>query len=100
MIGVIGEEAYPTTDITRNVTSNLIGVGGDYLLYTGHNYELFMEHYLGASLNILPSEAMGEMYYQDVYVKMSPFPAKDSIQIIDGVMYVKTENIDKGLLEE
>ena len=100
MVGVVGDEAYPVTDITQDVTSNLIGTGGDYLLYTGENYKLFMEHYLGATLNILPAEAMGEMYYEEAYIKMNPFPAKDSIQIIDGVMYVKTENIDKGLLEE
>lgn len=100
MVGVVGDEAYPVTDITGDVTSNLIGTGGDYLIYTGQNYKLFMEHYLGATLNILPAEAMGEMYYNDVYVQMHSFPAGDSIQIIDGVMYIKTENMDKGLLEE
>ena len=100
MVGVVGDEAYPVTDVTQEVTSNLIGTSGDYLLYTGQNYKLFMEHYLGATLNILPADAMGAMYYEDVYIKMNSFPAKDSIQIIDGVMYVKTENIDKGLLEE
>lgn len=100
MIGVVGDEAYPVTDVTGEVTSNLIGTGGDYLLYTGQNYKLFIEHYLGASLNILPAEAMEEMYYSDVYVQMNSFPAQDSIQIIDGVMYIKTENIDKGLAEE
>lgn len=99
MIGVVGDEAYPVTDISGKVTSNLIGTGGDYLLYTGQNYELFMEHYLGAALNILPPEAMGEMYYNEVYVQMNTFPAKDSIQIIDGIMYIKTENVDRGLLE-
>lgn len=100
MVGVVGDEAYPVTDVTQAVTSNLIGTSGDYLLYTGQNYKLFMEHYLGATLNILPTDVMGEMYYEDVYIKMNTFPAKDSIQIIDGVMYVKTENIDKSLLEE
>lgn len=100
MIGVVGEDAYPITDITGDVTSNLIGTGGDYLLYTGQNYELFMKHYLGATLNILPADAMGEMYYDERYVEMHTFPAKDSIKIMDGVMYIKTENIDRLLLEE
>ncbi len=100
MIGVVGDEAYPVTDISQKVTSNLIGTNGDYLIYTGQNYELFMEHYLGASLNILPPEAMEEMYYDEAYITMHPFPAEDSIQIIAGVMYVKTENMDKGLMEE
>ncbi len=100
MVGVVGDEAYPVTDITEDVTSNLIGTGGDYLIYTGQNYKLFMEHYLGASLNILPADAMGDMYYNDAYVQMHSFPAQDSIQIIDGVMYIKTENMDKGLMEE
>lgn len=100
MVGVVGDEAYPVTDITEDVTANLIGIGGDYLIYTGQNYKLFIEHYLGASLNILPPDAMGDMYYNDVYVQMHSFPAQDSIQIIDGVMYIKTENIDRGLMEE
>lgn len=98
MVGVVGDEAYPVTDITQDVTSNLIGMNGDYLLYTGQNYKLFMEHYLSASLNILPPEAMADMYYDETYVQMNSFPAPDSIQIIDGIMYIKTENMDRGLL--
>ncbi len=98
MVGVVGDEPYPVTDITQDVTSNLIGMTGDYLLYTGENYRLFMEHYLGATLNILPAEAMAHMYYEEAYVQMNSFPAADSIQIIDGIMYVKTENMDKGLI--
>jgi hypothetical protein len=70
MIGVVGEESYPPTDITGPVTSNLIGMNGEYLLYTGNNFELFIKHYLGASLNILPSESMEEMYYSPEYSEM------------------------------
>ncbi len=94
MIGVVGDESYPVTDITKEVTSNLIGMNGDVLLYTGNNYELFMKHYLGATLNILPPEAMAEMYYSDAYREMKSFPHKDSIRIIDGILYIKTENIE------
>ena len=92
MIGVVGEESYPETDISGAVTANLIGMNEDGLLYTGNNYELFMKHYLGATLNILPPEAMAEMYYSPEYREMDSFPAEDSIRIIDGVMYIKTEN--------
>jgi len=92
MIGVVGDESFPVTDITSEVTSGLIGIGGDSLLYTGNNYELFMQHYLGATLNILPPDSMEEMYYSDVYREMESFPAADSIRIIDGIMYIKTEN--------
>ncbi len=92
MIGVVGNESYPATDITGPVTSNLIGMNGEYLLYTGNNYELFIQHYLGASLNILPPESMAEMYYSPEYREMESFPAKDSIRIINGIMYIKTEN--------
>ena len=92
MIGVVGEESYPPTDITGQVTSNLIGMNGEYLLYTGNNFELFIKHYLGASLNILPPESMEEMYYSPEYREMGSFPAEDSIRIINGIMYIKTEN--------
>ena len=92
MIGVVGEESYPGTDISQKATSGLLGMNGDILLYTGNNYELFIKHYLGASLNILPPESMAEMYYSPEYREMDSFPAADSIRIIDGVMYIKTEN--------
>ena len=92
MIGVVGEESYPVTDISQKVTSGLLGVNGDVLLYTGNNYELFMKHYLGATLNILPPESMAEMYYSQEYREMESFPGEDSIRIIDGIMYIKTEN--------
>lgn len=95
MIGVVGTDAYPLTDVTQPVTANMIGMSGDWLLYTGNNYRLFMEHYLGASLNILPAEAMAEMYYDERYKALDSFPGENSIAIIDGVLYVKTENIDR-----
>ena len=92
MIGVVGDEPYPVTDITGKATSGLIGIGGDSLLYTGNNYELFIRHYLGATLNILPPDSMEEMYYSKEYREMESFPAADSVRIIDGIMYIKTEN--------
>ena len=92
MVGVIGDESYPMTDITEKATSTLIGINGDALLYRGDNYELFMKHYLGATLNILPAESMETMYYNEAYRQMGSFPAADSIRIIDGILYIKTEN--------
>lgn len=95
MVGVVGEDPYPVTDITWPVTGNMIGLNGDILLYRGDNYREFIRHYLGATLNILPPESMGEMYYAQEYVEMDSFPGKDSIRIIDGIMYIKTENRDR-----
>ena len=95
MVGVVGEEQYPATDITLPVTSGMIGMSGDSLLYTGENYRKFMRYYLGATLNILPADAMQEMYYDEAYVKMDSFPGENSIKIMDGVMYIKTENVSR-----
>ncbi len=92
MIGVVGEEQFPATDLTGHVTSNMIGMNGDGLLYTGDNYQAFMKHYLGATLNILPAEAMSEIYYSEEYIAMDSFPGENSVRMIDGVIYVKTEN--------
>lgn len=92
MIGVVGDEPYPATDLTDEVTAGMIGIGGDSLLYTGANYQAFIQNYLGATLNILPPEAMAEMYYSEPYREMESFPGADSIRIIDGIMYIKTEN--------
>ena len=95
MIGVVGEDEFPRTDITLDVTSGMIGLNGDSLLYTGENYRLFMKHYLGATLNILPADAMQEMYYDEEYIEMDSFPGENSIRIIDGILYVKTENANR-----
>ncbi len=95
MVGVVGDDPYPVTDITLDVTGGMIGLSGDFLLYTGENYRKFMQHYLGATLNILSVEDMQEMYYDERYVEMDSFPGENSVQIIDGVMYIKTENADR-----
>lgn len=92
MVGVVGDDPFPLTDITLPVTSNMIGLSGDNLLYTGENYRKFIQYYLGATLNILSPEAMEEMYYDQEYIEMDSFPGENSIKIIDGVMYIKTEN--------
>ncbi len=92
MIGVVGDQSYPETDLTGEVTAGMLGIGGDSLLYTGANYQAFIQNYLGATLNILPPEAMEEMYYREEYREMESFPGADSIRIIDGIMYIKTEN--------
>ncbi len=92
MIGVVGDVEFPVTDITLPVTSGMIGLNGDILLYTGDNYEKFIRNYLGATLNILPAEAMADMYDSEEYLAMDSFPGENSIRIIDGIMYIKTEN--------
>lgn len=94
MVGVVGDDEFPVTDITGKVTASMIGITGDSLLYTGENYRIFMKNYLGATLNILPPEAMSGIYSSEEYRAMDSFPGDGSIRIIDGVMYVKTENVD------
>ena len=95
MVGRVSDVQYPDTDISLQVTSNMIGLNGDSLLYTGDNYREFIRHYLGATLNILPAEAMAEVYYSEEYEAMDSFPGADSIRIMDGVMYIKTENLGR-----
>lgn len=96
MIGVVGDEEFPPTDLTLPVTSGMIGLNGDVLLYTGENYRKFIQNYLGATLNILPAEAMAEMYYDEAYVALDSFPGENSTRIIDGILYIKTENETGG----
>ncbi len=95
MVGVVGYNPYPVTDITMDVTSNMIGLNGDTLLYTGENYEVFMKNYLGATLNIMTPEEMGDIYFSQEYIEMESFPAPSSVKIVDGIMYIKTENVGR-----
>lgn len=96
MVGVVGDYEYPVTDITGDVTDEMIGISGDILVYTGKNYKEFMQYYLGATLNILEPEAMAEMYYSEEYMAMDSFPGPASTKVIDGILYVKTENTDRN----
>lgn len=92
LVGVVGEDAFPKTEITEKETANMIGISGDWLLYTGENYEAFMKHYLGATLNIVDVETMGEIYYTQEYTEMDGFPGANATKVVNGILYVKTEN--------
>ena len=67
-------------------------MSGDYLLYTSENYEAFIKNYLGATLNLVEVETMGQIYYTEDYVAMDSFPGPNSTKVVDGILYVKTEN--------
>ena len=95
MVGVVGYNPFPVTDITLPVTSNMIGLNGDTLLYTGENYEVFIRNYLGASLNMMTPEEMEDIYFSQEYIEMESFPAASSVKVVDGIMYVKTENVGR-----
>ncbi len=95
IIGVVGDEQYPLTDITGKVTDNIIGMNGDSLLYTGANYQAFMKHYLGATMNFLKQEQVTDIYYSEEYIALDSFPGPNSTKVVDGILYVKTENVTR-----
>lgn len=95
LLGVVGSDEFPLTDITGDVTSGMIGISGDSLLYTGANYRAFMQNYLGATLNILSQEEMTPIYYSEEYIEMDSFPGPNATKVVDGILYVRTENIGR-----
>ena len=92
IVGVVGDEEFPVTDITQEVTGGMIGLSGDSLLYTVDNYETFMKNYLGATLNFLDVDTVADIYYSEEYISMDSFPGENSVKMVDGIIYVKTEN--------
>lgn len=92
MVGVVGNDSYPETDITSEVTDDLLGIGGDYLIYKSENYDLFFKHYLGITFNMVSSDEVVNFYNEDFYAEMPSFPGEGSVILHDGVIYVKTEN--------
>ncbi len=92
MIGVVSDKEYPLTDVTGDVTSKLLGITGDTLLYTSENYKAFFANYLGISMNLEPMENMTEIYNSKEYWEMDSFPAPNSMKVVDGILYIKTEN--------
>ena len=91
MIGVVDESKYPVTDITGDVTSHISGSTGDILIYKGEQYAAFMQHYLNVTINPVVGDQIVEIYNSPEYREMDSFPAENSIRIVDGVMYIKTE---------
>lgn len=91
MIGVLDESKYPTTDITGDVTSRITGATGDMVVYKGEQYQAFMSHYLGITFTALTDDDIIRIYNSKEYKEMDSFPASNSIRIVDGVMYIKTE---------
>lgn len=91
MIGVIDEEMYPNTDITTEVTGSMIGVNGSMFLYTGEQYKAFFFHYLSIPLNIISAEEILRIYETEAYRELETFPSLNSMKVVDGILYIKTE---------
>lgn len=91
MIGVQNQENLPEADITGAVTSNMIGMTGDYLIYTDTNYQAFMKHYLGVTIELVSDEEMERIYTTPEYQELNSFPEEGSMRVVDGILYIKTE---------
>ena len=91
LVGEISEKSYPPTELTYNITSKIRGTDGSFLFYRGEQYEEFIKNYLGATLNILEGDYVVDMYYSEEYSTMSSFPDKNSIKIVNGIMFIKLE---------
>ncbi|MBR3574808.1 MAG: glucosyltransferase domain-containing protein [Lachnospiraceae bacterium] len=92
IMGVIGDDEFPPSEITAPVTEEMIGLNGDYLIYTSGNYEAFIRYYMGATLNFVSEEEEARIYYSDEYIEMESFPGDTSVRMIDGIICVKTED--------
>lgn len=93
IMGMVGDENFPSTDVTTDVTGNMIGLCGDFLCYNGSNYQDFFKHYLGITIEIADQGTVGEIYNTSaVYQSLDSFPGADCTVVVDGVLYVRTEN--------
>lgn len=93
IMGMVGDENFPTTDVTGDVTGNMIGICGDFLCYNGQNYQDFFKHYLGITIEIVDQETVGEIYNTSaIYQSLDSFPGANCTQVVNGVLYVRTEN--------
>ena len=92
MIGVVGDHYLPSTDLTVGVTDSLIGVNGDYLFYTAENYRAFMEYYFGVKIQLVDIEDVPQYISTPEYIEMEVFPKQNSMKVVDGILYIRTEN--------
>ena len=84
-VRVVQEQVMPTKETSE--TGH-----GDYLIYKGADYQAFMQNYLGATLNFLDPDTVGEIYMTQEYIDMDTFPGPNATKVVDGILYVKTEN--------
>lgn len=91
MVGVVNTEEYPMTDISLGITGAISGTHGDLLVYTGKNYKGFMEHYLNVTIENVSAEEMNRIYDTPEYQALETFPATNSMKVVDGILYIKTE---------
>ena len=54
-------------------------------------YAAFMKHYMNVSFEVIEGDKLVEIYNSDEYRSMDSFPALNSMQVVDGILYVKTE---------
>lgn len=92
MIGVVGDDYLPSTDLTVGITDSLIGVNGDYLFYTAENYKLFMKYYFGVTLELVPIDDMVKITQTPEYKALNTFPKESSMKVVDNILYIKLEN--------
>lgn len=93
IMGMVGDENFPATDVSADVTGNMIGICGEFLCYNGQNYRDFFKHYLGITIEIVDQETVGEIYNTSaVYQSLDSFPGAECTKVVDGVLYVRTEN--------
>ncbi len=91
LVGVQNQDNFPETDITGAVTGSMIGMNGDYLVYTAANYQSFMKNYLGVTINTVSDEEVEKAYFSEEYNALNSFPEENSMKVVDGVLYIKTE---------
>ncbi len=92
MIGVIGDQYLPSTDLTVNVTDSLIGIHGDYLFYTADNYQAFMKYYFGVQVEMIDIEEVPKHVSTPEYKELQVFPKQNSMKVVNGILYIRTEN--------
>lgn len=92
MIGVVGDHYLPSTDLTTGVTDSLIGINGDYLFYTAENYRAFMEYYFGVRIKLVDIQDVPSYISTPEYIQLEVFPKENSMKVVDGVLYIRTEN--------
>ena len=89
---VIGYDEFPLRILPGKVTDGMIGLSGDYLIYKGSGLSGIYAELSGATLNFLDPDTVGEIYMTQEYIDMDTFPGSECHQVVDGILYVKTEN--------
>lgn len=74
---------------------NVTGMTSPDMIYTGERsrFQAYFDYMMGLPIQLADGETWNESFQREAVMQMPVYPAKECMQVIDGVLYVKLGNV-------